>query len=277
MSSVPAQSESSSGSPTPTTEGTEEPRYVGFLPESVMQEGMVVMPLVFPDGSSGEVVAPVDLGIQRMAIAVFSAGGLGRVDRTMNFRYGEPAGLTHEGPLETYEGHGGHAVELWEGAPGHWECPNLVFRFGSWYVGVRSCQGDLSTRDKEQWARSLRGDVTEEGFLVLTAEPPLVLQKKGGRDGPELILGMGRADWIELEPGRCDPDQLPDEGDIRTMKDGTRVSFSRIEDGNSGVEYDWFATWCEDGSVLVQVSYAYEDFAVAAAEGFRMRDIALAE
>lgn len=168
-------------------------------------------------------------------------------------------------------------MEVWKGTPGVWECPNLVFRFEDWYVGVRTCQGELSKRQKEQWARSLRGDVTSEGFLVLSAQPPLVLQETGGHEGPELILERDRANTIELEPGRCDPADLPDEGDIRTMEDGTRVSFSRIGGPDSKIEHNWYAEWCEDGLMRVQLTYAYEDFAVAAAEGFRMRDITLAE
>lgn len=272
---APTSSPTGSGLSEDSAEGSGE--YVGFHPRSRTKNGMVVMPLTFVDGSSAEVEAPSELGIQDMSAAIYTAGGLGGVDRTMNFRYGHPAGFVHEGPLETYEGYDAGVVEVWKGAPGYWECPNLVFRFGDWFVGVRTCQGELSVRDKEMWARSLRGQVMDDGFLVLSADPPLVLQETGGHEGPELILGMDRANWIELEPGQCDPSDVPDEGDIRTMKDGTRVSFSRIQDGDSGIEYDWFATWCEDGLIRVQVSNAYESFAVAAAEGFRMREIMLAE
>lgn len=277
ISATGAPSGAQSVSPSPTPTPAKDTKYVSFHPESSVEEGLVEMPLVFVDGSAGEVIAPPDLGIQNMSAAIYTAGGLRGVDRTMSFRYGEPAGFVHEGPLETYEGYNGQPVEVWEGTPGDWECPNLVFRFEDWYVGVRTCQGELSAREKELWARSLRGHVAEEGFLVLSAEPPLILQETGGHEGPEMILGIDRANWIELEPGRCDPADLPDEGDIRTMDDGTRVSFSRIEDGNSRIEYDWFVTWCEDGLMLVQVSYAYEDFALAAAQGFRMRNITLAE
>lgn len=264
-------------SPIPEPSTTESTDYVGFHPESRVENGEIVMPLVFVDGSSAEVVALSELGIQRMTAAMYTAGGLGGVDRTMNFRYGSPGSLFHEGPLETYEGYDGEPVEVWKGPPGDWECPNLVFHFGDWFVGVRTCQRELSVHDKEMWAGSLRGEVKRGGFLVLSADPPLVLQQTGGHEGPELILGMDRANWIELEPGRCDPSDLPDEGDIRTMKDGTRVSFSRIGGGDSGIAFNWFATWCEDGLMRVQVSYAYEGFAVEAAEGFRLREIVLAE
>ncbi|HEX2296422.1 MAG TPA: hypothetical protein VHN37_14090 [Actinomycetota bacterium] len=265
-----------SSSPTPVA--TEKEReYVGFRPQFSMEGGNVVMPLTFVDGSVATVVADPDLGLQDMTVSIYTAGGLGGVDRTMNFRYGEPAGFAHEGPLETYEGYNGRPVEVWKGTPGDWECPNLVFRFEDWYVGVRTCQRELSTHEKELWARSLRGDVTKEEFLVLSAEPPLTLQETGGHDGPELILGMDRANWVEFEPGKCDPGKIPDEGDVRTTSDGTRVSFSQLGNGDNSFDYDWLVTWCEDGLMTVQIDHAYKQFAEAAAEGLRLRDVVLTE
>lgn len=255
----------------------ESAEYVGFQPESRLENGEIVMPLTFVDGSSAEVVAPPDLGVQDMSAAIYTSAGLGGVDRTINFRYGDARGFVHEGPLETYEGYDGESVEVWKGPPGYWECPNLVFRFDDWFVGVRTCQLELSTSEKETWARSLRGQVTDDGFLILSATEPLQLQQTGGHEGPELILGRDHTNGIELEPGECDPAKLPDEGDIRTMEDGTRVSFSRIGGAESKIDHNWYATWCEDGLMRVQVSYAYEDFAVASAESFRMREIVLAK
>jgi hypothetical protein len=251
---------------------------LGFYPPSRFEGDQVVMPLTFVDGSRAEAVAPRDLGIQDMTAQMFTAAGLGGVDRTIGFAYGNGSAFMHEGPLETYEGTDGSEVELWEpGTEMPAGCPYLVYRFGEWFVGVRTCQDELSDSEKRVWARSLSGLVTDEGWLVLSSLEPLVLQKTGGHEGPEIILGMGRADWIELEPGRCNQNALPDEGDIRTMSDGTKVSFSRIEDGASGIDYDWFATWCEDGLMMIQVSYAYKEFAEVAAESFRLSDIVLAE
>ena len=235
------------------------------------------MPLTFLDGSSGEALAPRDLGIQTMSAAIYTAAGLGGVDRTIDFRYRDGSTFMHEGPLETYEGPNGSPVEVWNPVPDMpAECPNLVFRFGDWFVGVRTCQDDLSDAEKKSWARLLMGEVTNEGFLVLSATAPLKLQETGGHEGPELILGEGHANWIELEPGECDPGRLPDDGDVRTMGDGTRVSFSRIGGDESKIKHNWFAQWCEDGLIEVQVSEAYENFALAAADGFRIRDIVLA-
>lgn len=276
---VPTATESPTASAsTPTEQPTRKSsKYVGFQPKSRREGGQVVMPITFVDGSSGEIVAPPELGVQEMATAIYTSGGLGRVDRTMDFRYRDGSTFMHEGPLDVYEGADGSPVELWHPIPVFaYECPNLVFRFGPWFVGVRTCQDELSVPEMERWASLLTGEVTDTGFLVLSSTEPLRLQETGGHEGPELLLGKGRSNWIELEPGACDPARLPDEGDIRTMEDGTRVSFSRIGGKNSEIKYNWFATWCEDGLVQVQVSEAYERFAEAAAEGFRMRNITLA-
>lgn len=236
------------------------------------------MPLVFVDGSSGEAVAPPELGIQEMSAAIYTSAGLGGVDRTIDFRYRNGSSFMYEGPLETYEGVDGSTVEMWHPVPeSPAECPNLVFRFGDWFVGVRTCQDELSQSERESWARLLRGEIREGGFLVLSATEPLQLQETGGHEGPQMYLGMDRANWIQLSPGRCNPETYANDGDIQVMRDGTRVSFNRLQDGNSKIKYDWFVSWCEDGLMRIQVEYAYEDFAKAAAEGFRLRDIVLAQ
>ncbi|MEO8322936.1 MAG: hypothetical protein ABI571_02230, partial [Actinomycetota bacterium] len=233
------------------------------------------MPLTFVDGSTAEAIAPLRLGIQDMPASIYTSAGLGGVDRTLNFRYVDGSTFMHEGPLGTYEGVDGTTVELWQPNPDLLaECPNLVFRFGDWFVGVRTCQRELSESEKGDWARLLSGEVTDGGFLVLSAEGRLKLQETGGHEGPQLILGKARSNWIQLRPGECDPEGYTGE-DIRIMPDGTRVSFSRIPHSN-GIEYDWFVNWCEDGLMTVQVEYAYKDFAEATAEGFRINDTVLA-
>jgi hypothetical protein len=249
----------------------------GFVPSSRSEGGKTIMPVTFVDGSVGEIVADEALGINEMIVDAFTAGGLDYIDRTIDFSYGDGSYFMHEGPLETLEGADGSTVEVWNPAPDMpAECPYLVYRFGDWFVGVRTCQQNLSTQERSDWARSLSGHVTDDRFLILSAKAPLVLQETGGHEGPELTLGSGRANWIELEPGGC-PANLPDEGDIRTMSDGTLVSFSRIGGPESKLDYNWYAEWCEDGLLRVQIEYAYQDFVEGAAEGFRMRDIVLAE
>jgi sugar lactone lactonase YvrE len=258
-----------SPSPQPTNEdGTDASD--GFHPVTYTEGDRVIMPLTFVDGSTAEVVFPETLGLQGMRAQAFTAGGLRGVDRTINFLYGDASAFRYSAPIETYEGHDGKPVEVWEPAPRTYLCANLVYSFGDWFVGVRTCQDELSESEKAEWARTLIGRQTEDGFLVLDAVPPLVLQRTGGHEGPELILTRGNTHFIEFEPGRCDPDDIPDEGDIRTMDDGTQVSFS------VDVRGQWLATWCEDGLMTIQIDYATEDFAEAAAEGLRVRAISLA-
>lgn len=250
-----------------------------FRPPARVAGERVVVPVTFVDGSSAEVVADRALGVQGMSAQVFTAGGLGAVDRTMSFRSGRGgAAFMHEGPLDAYAGAGDSVVELWRphrGFPGR--SPYLVYRFGGWSIGVRTGQPVLSRDERRAWARLLEGTVTPEGWLVLEARRPLVLQRAGGLGGPQLIFGDGPSNWIEIEPGRCDPQDLPRDGDARTMPDGTVVSFGRIADGAFERGDDWFVTWCEDGSATIQVSFAYEGFAEAAARGFRLREVVLAE
>lgn len=246
----------------------------GFRPPARMEGGRVVMPVTFVDGSTAEIVADPELGIQDMSAQIFTSGGLGGTDRTLSFRYGDGTGFMHEGPRTTYAGHDGSPVELWDPAPDFpARCPYLVYRFGLWYAGVRTCQDELSSEERESWARLLKGSVTDGGWLVLSAEDPLRLTPANGHMGPQVILGMDRSNWIEIEPGACDSGAG---GDLREMPDGTMVTFSRLGGGSDRSD-DWTASWCEDGAADVMVSQAYEDFARAAARGFRMRDIVVAE
>ena len=255
------------------------PIYVGFEPHSRVEDGATVMPITFLDGSRAEVVAPPELDLKNATASLYTSGGLGGVDRTIDFRYGDGSTFMHEGPLEKYEGRDGSQVELWHPAP-EWdaECPNLVFRFGDWFVGVRTCQDELSQDERKSWARLLNGEVTDGGFLVLSSAHPLQLQETGGHEGPQLYLGMEeRFNWVQLSPGTCNPKTYATDGDVKTMRDGTQVTFNRLQDGNSKIQNDWFVTWCEDRLMRVQVEYASEDFARAAAEGLRLRDIVLAD
>lgn len=226
------------------------------------------MPLTFVEGSTAEVVFERRLGLTEIGGLMFTSGGLGRVDRTLDFRYGDGSAFMHRGPLEVYEGAGESRVELWEGPRGGLEGAHLVYRFGDWFVGVSNDR--LTKAETRAWARDLRGRQTREGFLVLQATAPLVLQEAGEHGGPEILLQAEGGDpFIRFFPGTCEPD--PFEGEqARTMPDGVMVSFSRI--GKEG-----FADWCEDGAMRIQVDYATREYAEAAAQGLRVRNVELAE
>lgn len=147
---------------------------------------------------------------------------------------------------------------------------HLVYRFGDWWVAVRTFQDRLSDSERRLWARNVTGRQTIDGFLVLEAIPHLVLQEAGEHGGPEILLqAEGGSPFIRLFPGPCEPD--PGEGEeSRTMPDGTMATFSHIGK-------DWFADWCEDGSMRIQVDYATREYAEAAAVRLRVRNVRLAD
>ena len=263
-----------SGDPTSTPESDDGADRIipgAFYPTTYREDGRIIMPVSFVDGSRAELVFDVRLRPKDLGVYGFTSGGLGGVDRTLVFRHAEGQIYEmHSGPLETYEGHAEGTVEVWEGPPGDFPCPHLIYRFGNWFVAVRTCQGQLSKDEKAQWARSLVGRVTHEGFLVLDARVPLVLQKTGGHEGPKLLLQGSEEGWpfITLTPVRCDPNKPPSDEDVQVMEDGQRVGFSR----GGGTSY---ADWCEDGAMFIQVESTDEAYVQAAAQGLRVRNVSL--
>lgn len=264
-----------SGDPTPTPPSEDQSGHIpgAFYPTTYREDGRIIMPVTFVDGSRAELVFDVHLRPKDLGVYGFTSGGLGGIDRTLVFRHAEGQIYEmHSGPLETYEGHAEGTVEVWEGPPGDFPCPHLIYRFGNWFVAVRTCQGQLSKDEKAQWARSLVGRVTHEGFLVLDARVPLVLQKTGGHEGPQLLLQGSEEGWpfITLTPLPCDPERPPGNEDVRTMDDGQRVGFSR----GGGTSY---ADWCEDGAMFIQVESTDQGYVEAAAQGLRVRNVSLSD
>jgi streptogramin lyase len=258
--------------PTPTETADEHtPISGGFYPTTYREGDQVIMPVTFVDGTRAELVFDSRLRPEDLAVISFTSGGLGEVDRTLAIRYAEERIYQmHTGPIETYQGYGGSSVEVWEGPPGEFPCPHLIFRFGNWFVAVRTCQPELSDAEKAEWARSLVGRVIDDGFLVLEARSPLVLREVGGHEGPEVLLaGEGGWPFVTLRPGPCTTDQPARNQELRVMPDGQEVLFARI--GKM-----WDANWCEDGAMYVGVESPDRGYVEAAAEGLRIRDLSVA-
>ena len=149
-----------------------------------------------------------------------------------------------------------------------------MFRFGDWFVGVRTCYDELSSEEKAQWARLLLGRQTEDGFLVLDAEPPLTIAAAGEHEGPDLWLqGSDRGSpFITLRPGPCTLDEPARNQELRVMPDGQEVLIGPI----AGQVETWYANWCEDGMMYVGVDSRDREYVEAAAEGLRIRNVTLA-
>lgn len=264
----PSESPAPSSSPFVPPSTHTAPIPGAFYPTLSREGDRTVMPVTLVDGTTAELVFADGLEPRQLGIYGEIVGGLGRIDRAIYYRYGDDSAFKGSGPLATFEGRDGAVVEEWEPPPGSFRCPTLVFRFGDWFVGVRTCQDQLTPEEKTEWARRLLGRQTDDGFLVLSALAPLTIAAAGEHEGPQLwVVGPERGwPFIILTPGACDPDQPASNEELRVTADGQVVSFSRI--GRI-----WYADWCEDGRMKVQVESPDRGYVEAAAEGLRVRRI----
>lgn len=247
-----------------------------FYPPTYREGENIVMPVTFVDGTTAEVVFRGDLRADELGTYGEIVGGVVEIDRAIYFRYGTGSWFKGSGPLATYEGHGGSTVEEWmptDSFPFIGDCSVLVFRFGDWYVGVRTCDNQLSSEEKAQWARLLTGRQTEDGFLVLDPDRPLTIARVGEHEGPHLwLIGPQTSPFITLRPGPCRLYEPAKNQEVRVMPDGQEVLIARL----AGQVETWDANWCENDMMSVGVQSPDRAYVEAAAEGLRIRNITLA-
>jgi hypothetical protein len=167
------------------------------VPPTDLAGETIVMPAVFPDGARIELRYPRALRLAQLGVRPYSSGSLGEActgtycGRDFNVFYGRSAAAVAGGNVvERYRGSTA-PVELRRNRRGD---ERLVFRFGRWTIGVWD-GGSMTKRDKAVWARSLSGAVTSEGYLVLSARPPLRLARAGEHAGPELMAETRLGAW----------------------------------------------------------------------------------
>jgi hypothetical protein len=261
-----------SGSPTeaasPTTEG-----HARFVPPTHSDDGSVVMPVTFPDGTTAELVYPPELDLSSLRVQPYSSGygpGFGRDFLVYDESIGEVIG-SYEGAelLREYDnGHGG-TVGFWRLPP---DGVYLAFQFGSWTVLVYDYTGDaaMSDEDRRLWAANFHGQDAEDGFLVLWADSPLALAGVGEHAGPELEFWSpaGELRGVLLFPGKCTPYHEGEGGfDDIEMVNGLAVSRD-----------DEFADWCvPKASMTVHVYQERGDtFIDDVLDGLEIRNVELA-
>jgi len=187
------QSTPASTNPTSTTSAPQQDPT--FTPStSLAASGMTHGELTLLDGTQITLAYPPDLDLTSRAVQAEAAGGLDAIDRTVIARPGSAVDLVAQlernfGPGEltdTYVGPEGNTVERWVFPDGAY----IVFEFDSWAAYVWDATGD-SREVAEGWSANLRGSVTPEGFLTLTADPPLTLvaaAEDPGPDGPDMTI-----------------------------------------------------------------------------------------
>lgn len=231
--------------------GSEEPKR--FVPPVHVQGGTAVVQAVFPDGARIELRYPQRLALVASGVRPFSSGRL-RVKESGDECCGRDFSVFHRGSaryffegrsvVERYPGFDGSTVEYWRGPRAQPDF--LVFRFGRWVVGAWD-RGYLTTEEKALWARNLVGRESAEGYLVLSARPPLRLARAGGHAGPELMLGDSMRRMVLLIRGSC-----------------RRGPPSRS---------NWFSNWCMPHAGLRVHVYGNPRFAQAVLSSLKIRRV----
>jgi hypothetical protein len=141
------------------------------------------MPLTFPDGSTTVLRFDPALGLQRMVVEPYQWGRIGDSMRDLDVtRSAQPRTL-----------------------------PGIRLRIGPWHIriwdyrpGGEHAADALTRRQRRIWRTHLHGRVTPDGFLVLSASPPLRLGAATTTNWGPRLLFRGRVRSMELLPGRCD-------------------------------------------------------------------------
>jgi hypothetical protein len=137
----------------------------------------MVLPVVFPDGSTAELRAPPQLDLASQGVWARTSGVLGKdaaTGRELLVVYGNAEGLTAgKAPVACYQRADRGQVELrrsQDPAVRFW----LLFRFGAWTVAMWDGNAGrlLGHQDRAVWARSFVGRVTEGGLAGAGRQAP---------------------------------------------------------------------------------------------------------
>ena len=210
--------------------------YEAFVPSTYEESGMIVLPITFPDGSTAEITYPPPLDIAGMGARPYWVG----CGHDFGFHYYDPFGSVYQGePLETFVGSDGSPVALWRGGKGYGGIDFLIFHFGPWTVDLYQYRnGGSQQPGREACAENLRGEVTDDGWLVLDGPPSVALPEDafGAPSGPEVDFGgLSPRGFIQMWPGPCVNE--PYEGTKEVA--GVHVDMSRE-----------FASWCDAGEMM---------------------------
>jgi hypothetical protein len=226
---------------------------VDFIPDTRREGDDVVVPLTFPDGTTAELVYPLNLDLAALGVFPYASGRLqgkspiaGRGDvvgRDFWIRRGDVEELLERRNggrrpelLAQHEGADGATVGFWDlDADG---TRKLGFQFGRWAVLVYDYVGAAAMTDAERasWAASFSGRETADGFLVLEASGPLRLARAGEHAGPQLTFSAtDPRRELTLYPGPCRPHR-----DQQRVVAGKRVEWS-----------GGFADWCLSESMRI--------------------------
>jgi hypothetical protein len=189
---APGSEPTTASSPSAFPTGSAEP-FRAFIPPTRLEGARVVLPVVFPDGTTAELVYPLELDLAGLGVRPYWAG----CGRDLGFYYYDPYGTLYEGePIQSWTRPDGQTVSVWNAVdkePGVDGVPivYLIFHFGEWTVRVFDYGGSAAMSDAERTACAmwLSGSITKDGWIIMSGSQEIRL----GGDEPELGFGgLGR-------------------------------------------------------------------------------------
>ncbi|WP_146615657.1 hypothetical protein [Nonomuraea aridisoli] len=177
-----------------------------------------VLRVVFPDGARADVRYPADLALDEMGSRPFQGAWIDGRLRELVAPYGGEAEVTRGGePIRNYADN----VTLWPRQAGLYG-QVLLFSFGPWRLAMYDRGEGLTFDQRVVLAENLKGRVTGDGYLVLSAGGGVRLAEPGDvvrNDpvGPQLWFGGGLGETVALVPTPgCDEEaEAPDVVEVR--------------------------------------------------------------
>lgn len=241
-----------------------------FDPPTYREEESLAMPVVFPDGTTAEILLPPEAGVESFLptghtwMRLVSGSDAARL---VSLSFGSLADSLKSGdaPLECYEGRHG-VVEVW--ASGWKDLPHWIFfPLGSWTarVGDGNIGRFLDTEERTLFASNLSAAQTEGGWPVIEPTDELefgIPLEEGQPPSHEVELEFsedGGKRGILLWPIECEPDAAD------------RIS----HDAHGG---SWFADLCFPDAPMIVHVYGEDDenFVRSLAQDLQVRDVRLA-
>ncbi|MFI6324143.1 hypothetical protein ACIBG8_41915 [Nonomuraea sp. NPDC050556] len=168
--------------------------------------GKKVIDVVFPDGRRAEVRYPPRIALDNLGARPFVGGWIDSdmmLFRRLEAPYSGEAEITRGGEaIREFAPN----VTLWPRQPGSGSGGQvLMFAFGDWRLALYDRADALTFEQRVTWAEKLKGKVTKDGYLVLTATPPVRLaapgeMARGEPVGPQLWFGGAAGDMVAIIP-----------------------------------------------------------------------------
>lgn len=196
------------------TQSTVPPNYVltVFIPEVSVDQGQAALELTLLDGTTLEIEWPETLDLLSGGVTPYGWARIeGGAARDFYIRYGDVVDVIAQfGPatqVGKYPDNAGGVVSFWR--PTADEVDYLGFQFGGWAVLVydyrTAGEGRMTDESRALWATHFHGSITDEGFLRLSADPPLTLARAGEYPSPMSMTLWSPTGLVFLIPGPCQP------------------------------------------------------------------------